>query len=60
MTARKPKADPLVRRAEDGQLIALVDLVIERVGLGPGKLTHIPAGRSIPAEFAHLPRRAKP
>jgi hypothetical protein len=60
MTARKPKPDPLVRRTDAGDLVALTDLVIERPNLGPGKLTHIRAGCQIPAEFAHLPRRAKP
>jgi hypothetical protein len=62
MAARtvKPKPpDPLVRE-EDGRLYALVDLVIERVGLGPSKLTPIPAGHLIPGEFEHLPRRRKP
>jgi hypothetical protein len=59
MTARKPKPDPLVRE-EDGAVYAVVDLVIEREGLGPSKLTHIRAGHLIPAEFAHLPRRRKP
>jgi hypothetical protein len=60
VTARKPKPDPLVRRDEDGRLVAVVDLVIERPNLGPGKLTPIRAGCQIPAEFAHLPRRRKP
>jgi hypothetical protein len=61
MAARrvKPRPDPLVRQ-EDGQLYALVDLLIARPNLGPNKHTPIRAGRLIPAEFAHLPRRRKP
>ena len=59
MPARKPAAPELVRE-EDGQLYALVDLVVERPNLGPNKLTHIRAGHLVPPEFAHLPRRRKP
>jgi hypothetical protein len=59
MAARTAKPERLVRE-EDGQLYALVDLVIERPNLGPSKLTHIRAGHLIPPEFAHLPRRRKP
>jgi hypothetical protein len=47
-------------REEAGQLYALVDLLIARPNLGPNKHTPIRAGRLIPAEFAHLPRRRKP
>ena len=60
MAARSVKPKPELVREEDGDLYALVDLVIERVGLGPSKLTPIPSGHLSPAEFAHLPRRRKP
>jgi hypothetical protein len=55
----KPKADPLVRE-EDGQLYALVDLVVERPEVSPTKVIHIPAGHLIPPEFQHHRRHRKP
>lgn len=57
MPARKPA--PLVRE-EDGQLYALVDLLIARPEVGPTKEIAIRAGHVIPAEFQHNPRRRKP
>jgi len=62
MAARsvKPKPQPELVREEDGRLYAVVDLLIARPNLGPGKFTPIRAGRLIPAEFADIPRRRKP
>jgi hypothetical protein len=59
MAARTAKSERVVRE-EDGQLYALVDLLIARSNLGPNKHTLIRAGHLIPAEFEHLPRRRKP
>jgi hypothetical protein len=61
--AAKPRPAPkreLAVRDDDGRLVALVDLLIERADLGPGAATLVAAGDPIPQELLELPRRARP
>jgi hypothetical protein len=59
MAARKQPAAALVRD-DDGHLVAVVDLLIDRPDLGPAAATLVAAGDPIPAELADLPRRKRP
>jgi hypothetical protein len=56
MAARKPAPEPLVRRGEDGRLVAVVALVVE----GPDVRFYVRAGEVIPTALADFPRRRRP
>jgi hypothetical protein len=62
MAARSRPASKreLAVRDDDGRLVAVVDLLIERVELGPGAATLVSAGDPVPQELLELPRRARP
>jgi len=54
MAARK-----LVERDGDGDLVAVVDLLIDRPDLGPGAATLVAAGDQVPPALADHERRPR-